>query len=161
MTARQGHMPRRRPWRVGRRGVAAVEFAMIAPILIMLFGGAVDLGRGIERGIRLETAARAGAQYAILKPNDQTGILNAVVTSLTGVSGASVTVLQIVCNCPDANGAPAGSTSASECSNTCATGLARYRTITVSAPFTPVFPTSNYVPWNRLGTISRNVVARL
>lgn len=161
MAALQGQVPWRRPRQLGTRGVAAVEFALIAPILISLFGAAVDLGRGIERAIRLETAARAGAQYATLKPQDGAAILSAVNTALTGVSGASISVGGIVCNCPDANGAPSGSTDSSVCGNTCATGMARYRTITITAPFTPIFPTSRYVPWNALGTVSRNVVARL
>ena len=161
MAALRGRMSWRWPWQLDARGVAAVEFALIAPILISLFGAAVDLGRGIERGIKLETAARAGAQYATLKPNDDAGILDAVSNSLSGVSGATMSPGIIECDCPDANGASSGTPSSSACSNTCANGLARYRTITVRAPFTPIFPTSSYVPWNSLGTISRNVVARL
>ena len=38
----------------GRGGVAAVEFAIIAPVLIMLLGGAVDIGTAVDRSIRLE-----------------------------------------------------------------------------------------------------------
>jgi Flp pilus assembly protein TadG len=149
--------------RIDSRGVAAVEFAMIAPILISLLGAAVDLGRGIQQGIRLETAARVGAQFVTLKPEaTMSEISTTVLSALSGVSGVVVSPgSSNVCLCPDSTGAITGTPSAATCSTVCTTGLARFRTITVRASFSPIFPTSQYVPWNALGTISRDVTARI
>jgi len=50
------------------RGQSLVEFAMVLPILLMLVGGAVDLGRAYAATISLEGAAREGALYAARNP---------------------------------------------------------------------------------------------
>jgi Flp pilus assembly protein TadG len=50
-------------WR-RRRGAAAVEFAVIAPILCLLLAGAVDFGGAIYTTLKLEAAVSAGANYA-------------------------------------------------------------------------------------------------
>ena len=52
---------RRRP---RRRGVSAVEFALILPLLLTLVGGAVDFGRCFYTHIAVTNAARAGAESA-------------------------------------------------------------------------------------------------
>jgi Flp pilus assembly protein TadG len=155
--------PHRRPFsRIDSRGVAAVEFAMIAPILVALLGAAVDLGRGIQQGIRLETAARVGTQFVTLKPEaTQTEVSAAVLSALPGVSGVVVSPGSNACLCPDSTGAMTGTPSAATCSTVCTTGMARFRTVAVRASFSPIFPTSQYVPWNALGTISRDVTARI
>jgi Flp pilus assembly protein TadG len=50
-------------------GASIVELALIAPILVMLVMGVLDLGRAYRMQIRLENAAREGAAYAQLHPN--------------------------------------------------------------------------------------------
>src|SRR3954468_19227017 len=59
--------------RTDRAGAALVEFALIAPVLISLLGGAVDLGGAIALSLRVENAAHTGAQYATRMPSDTTG----------------------------------------------------------------------------------------
>jgi len=159
-------------WGRDRRAVAAVEFALIAPIMLALIGAAVDLGRGIEQAIKLETAARAAAQYVeasglILSGGTFEDVpqltINLMVgsTALAGLSGARITATNSVCYCPnnDANGSLPTTTVG--CNTNCNTGMARVRTITASADFAPIFPTSRYIPFNQLGTINRNVVVRM
>lgn len=51
------------------RGASIVEFALIAPVLALLVMGALDLSRAYRMQIRLENAAREGAQYAQIEPN--------------------------------------------------------------------------------------------
>ena len=68
--------PRRawpRFWR-DRRGVAALEMAAVAPILILLLMICVDFGRAISQSIELNHAVKAGAQYAIAAANAQAQI---------------------------------------------------------------------------------------
>ena len=51
--------------RVGReRGAAAVEFALILPIMLLVIGGIVDFGRALFTEIELANAAREGARAA-------------------------------------------------------------------------------------------------
>lgn len=50
------------------RGQSLVELALMLPILLMLVGGAMDLGRAYAATISLEGAAREGALYAARNP---------------------------------------------------------------------------------------------
>jgi Flp pilus assembly protein TadG len=47
----------------GERGAAAVEFALILPILLLLVLGLVEFGRAFNVQISLTNAAREGARY--------------------------------------------------------------------------------------------------
>jgi hypothetical protein len=49
-----------------RRGAAAVELALVLPLLILLVLGCVDLGRFASTYIAVTNAARAGAGYGIM-----------------------------------------------------------------------------------------------
>jgi Flp pilus assembly protein TadG len=46
-----------------RRGAAALEFAIAAPVVVLLVFGCVDLGRSIATYIIVSNAARVGAEY--------------------------------------------------------------------------------------------------
>jgi Flp pilus assembly protein TadG len=82
-----------------RRGAAALEFGIIAPVLILLLAGLVDLGGAMQQAIRLENAARAGAQYAMSFPQDTAGIRTATTAALGGTT-ATVQVQPPFCACP-------------------------------------------------------------
>lgn len=47
-------------------GIAAVEFAIIVPVFLMLFVGATDLGQMLFDQYQLDQAVAAGAEYAAL-----------------------------------------------------------------------------------------------
>ena len=47
-------------------GAAAVEFALILPVLILLIGGIVDFGRAMYTEVMLTNASREGARTAII-----------------------------------------------------------------------------------------------
>lgn len=141
-------------------GASMVEFALIAPLLIALLGGATDLGGAIALSLRVENAARTAAQYISRKPADITGAQNVALTTLSGVSGAAVVVGSMVCQCPPTGSATGGAVV--DCTtNTCATGLAQYISVTATAPFTPIFPTSSLLPFNNITGTTGNVVVRL
>ncbi len=46
------------------RGISAVEFGLIVPVLVLLMLGAFDFAQGFREKQRLVNAAQAGAQYA-------------------------------------------------------------------------------------------------
>lgn len=78
--------------KTNRSGAAAVEFALIAPLLFMLFLGFVDVGRAIMVKNLLTSAARDGARSATLDGATVTDIQEQVSTFLIGASVGGVTV---------------------------------------------------------------------
>jgi hypothetical protein len=55
-----------------RQGAVAVEFAVVAPILVALVFGMIEAGRAFEMQNLLEVAAREGARFASM---DRDGLL--------------------------------------------------------------------------------------
>ncbi len=56
------------------RGAAAVEAALLVPIIILVVFGSLDFGRALWWKIQVTNAAREGASYARLFPCDAAGI---------------------------------------------------------------------------------------
>lgn len=72
-------------FRQARRGIAAVEFALLAPVLILLVLGIADLGLLIHERAQLSQVLTAGAQYAFRQGQTESGsTLTADVTSFIG-----------------------------------------------------------------------------
>jgi Flp pilus assembly protein TadG len=84
-------LPARLPGRLlqRRHGTAAVELALIAPMLLTLFAGIIDFARVFDQEIALSTAVASAAQYALLN-----------VASINSTSAASLaaTLSGIVAN---------------------------------------------------------------
>jgi Flp pilus assembly protein TadG len=73
-------------WRE-RGGVSAVEFAVAAPVLVALLIPLVDLGIALYEQVEVNTAAQAGADYALLKaPTFNSTAISSAVTGATGFS---------------------------------------------------------------------------
>lgn len=77
-----------------RTGVAAVEFALVAPLLFFVILVIVELGRGIMVQQILTNASREGARRGILEQATVSDVETAVADYLnnTSISGASVSV---------------------------------------------------------------------
>ena len=69
------------------RGAAAVEFALLLPLLLILVFGIIDFGRMLNAQITLTEAAREGARASVLGTS-----VSARVNQLTGGLGTTVTV---------------------------------------------------------------------
>lgn len=125
------------------RGVALIEFALLAPVLALLCVGAIDFGLAFASQLQLASAVDMGAQYAFLTGvNVQAGAVQAVVqkaTSLTGVS-ATIGYNSSACYCP--TGAPP-TLAAQTCGQPCADGSEPGKFLNISANYTyrPIFPT--------------------
>jgi Flp pilus assembly protein TadG len=50
----------------GNAGLAAVEFALLSPMLLLIFAGSIDLGGALYVKFRLDGAVSAGANYALV-----------------------------------------------------------------------------------------------
>ncbi len=122
----------RRLW-TSRRGTGAVEFALMAPFLLVATSGLVDYGRSVINEMELASAVRAGAQFAIADSDDTTAIGAAVV----GATNLALTAADVTANefCECADGTPIG------CGGGCFDGSANryYMTVTANYAFTPFF----------------------
>jgi Flp pilus assembly protein TadG len=114
-----------------RRGNAGIEFALMAPIFAAALVGMVDLGMALYERMEVGNAAQAGAQYALNKGWDSTGIQSAV-TSATGLAGVSATPAPSK-SCGCANGT---AVTAASCGSVCPSGSLAGIYITVNAQAT-------------------------
>lgn len=78
-----------------RSGVAAVEFALIAPTLILVLVGLIDLGGMIYTRFQLDAALNAGANYAMV---------NAASVNSTSGAGLASTLAGLVSSGQTTNG---------------------------------------------------------
>jgi Flp pilus assembly protein TadG len=68
------------------RGAAAVEFALVLPLLLLVICGIVDFGRAYNAQVTLTQAAREGARLAALGQPDVVSRTQAAAIPLTGVT---------------------------------------------------------------------------
>ncbi|MCK6449491.1 MAG: pilus assembly protein [Alphaproteobacteria bacterium] len=117
-----------------REGNALIEFAVIAPLLLLLAAGATDFGMQAYAALSVESAARSGMQMLATNPGDTAGAESAALAATSlDPSQVTVTVTQ-ACQCGDG--------ASVSCSGTCATGgdvAISYR-VEVSTSYTRIFP---------------------
>jgi Flp pilus assembly protein TadG len=78
------------------RGTAAVEFALMVPVLLLIVFGIIDFGRALNAQISLTGAAREGVRLAAL--GDSNAVIEArVAAAAPSLSGVTTTV---VASCP-------------------------------------------------------------
>jgi Flp pilus assembly protein TadG len=70
------------------RGAAAVEVALLLPILLVLVLGIIDFGRALHAQITLTQAAREGVRVAALNQPNPIGRTQTAAVGLTGVDVA-------------------------------------------------------------------------
>src|SRR5215475_1535642 len=71
------------------RGAAAIEFALLFPLLMLIVFGIIDFGRALNAQITLTQAAREGARLdALGEPN----VVSQTQAAATGLSPVSVSV---------------------------------------------------------------------
>ncbi|WP_170984976.1 TadE/TadG family type IV pilus assembly protein [Roseomonas sp. AR75] len=128
-----------------RAGTASIELALLVPVLAAVLVGMFDWGMAIDQRLRLQSAARAGAQQALRTPGDRTAIAAAVLAAAPDFAALSVTPSPVWCECAKA---------ATSCSTDCDGGLSRYVRVTVSHPFSPLTPAGPT-------SVSANVTLRL
>jgi Flp pilus assembly protein TadG len=92
--------------RMARRangGIAAVEFAIIVPIFLMLFMGVIDVGQMLYAYYQLDQAVAAGAQYAALNAANVTStngaaLATSIATIVENANGTAWTNDTVVVN---------------------------------------------------------------
>ncbi len=82
-----------------RHGAAAVEFAVIAPLFLLMLAGIIEFGQVFRIEHALSTASRRGARAAMLMGADSKTVkkdVSDLVVSLIGVEPEDVTVVVAV-----------------------------------------------------------------
>jgi Flp pilus assembly protein TadG len=124
------------------RGTPAIEFGLIAPVLMVLLLGVVDFGMAFWDQLQVNAAVQAGASYAVNSGFNATDIANAVTNGGPSTLAATPAPTQF-CGCPSATG---GVTTASgtppTCTGTCASGGSPgiYVTVNADLSYTSIFP---------------------
>jgi Flp pilus assembly protein TadG len=110
--------------RLPRQGVAAVEFALIAPVFFMLALGIVEFGRMLMVQSIITNAARIGARQAILSSGTTSNVDTAVSNYLSAakISGATTTISPSLSPTPSAGTAVTVTVSV-PCSSVAWTGI--------------------------------------
>jgi Flp pilus assembly protein TadG len=73
------------------RGAAAVEFALLLPVLLLILFMIIDAGRALNAQLTLTEAARTGARLAALGQPDPT-VVSSTQAAASGLTGVTVTV---------------------------------------------------------------------
>jgi Flp pilus assembly protein TadG len=93
---RVGILSRLRRFCRDRRGVAAVEFSLILPIMLTIYLGGVEVGDGFAIDTRVTLVTRAvtdlATQYVTIDNSDMSTILNASTAIVTPYSSANIIV---------------------------------------------------------------------
>lgn len=122
------------------RGVAAVEFALAAPILLGALVPVADLGIAFAKQQQLRQAVQAGALYAASQPSFDASATAGVVRAATPLSGVTVYPSPYKqCGCPNGSGITP-TTCGNYCPNNELAGY--YVVVSAQLTYTPVLPYS-------------------
>ena len=87
--------------RTSERGAVAVEFALLAPVLVMLLLGITEFGRAYNAQVTLSSAAREGVRVMAIG-NSPSGARTATKNSATalkpGLADTNITISPTTCN---------------------------------------------------------------
>jgi Flp pilus assembly protein TadG len=118
-------------------GGAGVEFAVIAPMLVLAIVGTVDLGLGLYQNMQVQNAAQAGAVYATSHTFSAASI-SAVVSAATKSSSVTASPAPAkFCGCASNAGVAANA-----CSASCPAGAiaGTYISVNAQASYSPLLP---------------------
>ncbi|MCP3909444.1 MAG: pilus assembly protein, partial [Actinomycetia bacterium] len=90
----------------GDRGATLTEFALVLPILVLLFAGVVDFGFAWKDSLTIGTGAQAGARISANIGNHRTADEEAIIAVASAVAslGNNVTIEHVVVFKPDTDG---------------------------------------------------------
>lgn len=114
-------------------GVAATEFALIAPIVLILMLSVVDVSNAVSESFDLKTAARVGAEYALNNSDDIAGIRAAAIAATNNTTSTFTIASTVFCECDKV---------ALVCGQTCPLDASvpnQYVRVSVQDSFSPLF----------------------
>ena len=117
---------------LSEQGASAIEFALLAPVLLIALMGTVDVGRALTQQMALGSILRTGAQSAIA--GSEVSAVNRILLAAKDDDSVLLNVVQM-CACPESPQA------AVACSTTCAGPgpTAIYYSLTAEKAFSGLF----------------------
>jgi len=109
-------------------GIAAIEFAVMAPLLLALILSIIELGLATRDSMRAQSAAATGAYYAMQKGFNATNISSAVVNGTGAVGLSASPAPTLFCGCPTTTGI-----STATCGAICTGGIPARQYVKVNA----------------------------
>lgn len=135
------------------RGSVVVEFALIAPVMLLALMALADYGLMVYQNTRLSEAASAGVRFAMNEDNqdDNAGIEAAVRAALPDGLDATV-VISRECRCPTGG--------AVDCAGACTGEIVpgRYLEVVVRSPFDMIF---DYPGIDNVDSLQSHAVVRI
>lgn len=109
------------------RANAAVEFALLAPFLLFLIAGTIDLGLGFQAKVELQSALNSGMQHVMQTQGADIATSRRVVAYGLGEDSAADIEMETFCTC---------SSKKVGCKASCTSGLDRFASGNVFLPYT-------------------------
>jgi len=119
-------------------GQSILEFALVTPVVLLIFFGMIDLGRWMFLAMEVASSARAGIQYGAQNratAADSAGIVTAAKNDVPDIPGITVTPTQY-CQCSAAPGTNVSCSSLASCSGS-SNRLILFLRVDTSAIYTP------------------------
>jgi Flp pilus assembly protein TadG len=115
-------------------GASVLETALLLPLLLLLFLGAIDFGRAYYAALEVSSAAQAGALYGSQNATDTSGMVAAAKLEVPDMTGINPTATY-GCECSD------GSSSTASCSPvpTCAYNVVNYVSVATTVNYNMMF----------------------
>jgi Flp pilus assembly protein TadG len=143
---------RRSGWR--QRGAAALEFALVAPVLILMILGMIDFGMVMNAQALVANAARDGARVASLN-GTEANTRSTALKSASGLGGGAPTV---TVQCFTDIAATTACTGANYDAAKAAGDIVR---VTVTYTYTWITPLPNWVGMGNTTTIAKMAYMRI
>jgi Flp pilus assembly protein TadG len=113
-------------WRTAA-GNAAIEFALIIPIVLVLLVAVYDLGTGFTEKIKVQSALNSGMQHVMQTGGADIAMTKTVINhQLNDTAAAATVAVEKICRC---------NTQTIACSHTCARGVGQYVLASASLPY--------------------------
>ena len=110
-------------------GAAAVEFALISPIVAIVILGVADFGFLTLKSTQVSSATRAGIQFVMTDPEDYAANISSVVTNSTNLDADNMTVTTSEgCRC-------LGSSTSVDCDTDTCSGNAPPKYVTITTTY--------------------------
>lgn len=141
--------------RLAIAGVAAIELALVSPLLVLGVLGTGELGITILRDSQVHYAAQAGIDYAIANGFDATKMTNAIVNATNYTQIAATPAPKQYCGCASPTGVLVAA-----CGSSCSSGFTAgtYVKASAQAQFSPIIPN----PWQKSSvTLAAQAVVRI